>query len=89
MSKTISLQNQTGLPPWALTDLLVIGRQFHCHVNIRAGKLVIDGKKLLEVISLRRCDLSRVEVYLRGDDEQQALDQIVNSAVSRFIAKRQ
>ncbi len=87
MSKKITLQNQPGLPPWALADLVRIARKFHCRINLHDDEITIDGKKLLEVISLIRPDLSRLVVSLKGKDEKQALASILNSQTGRFIAQ--
>lgn len=87
MAVKILLQNLTGLPPWALTDLLLIVRQFHCPVSIHNGEITIDGKKLLEVISVIHPELSKVLVDLYGEDEEEAVDYIRRSRVGRFIAK--
>ncbi len=87
MSKKITLQKNPGLPPWALTDLLRIARKFHCHIKIRDDEITIDGKKLLEVVSLIRPDLSRVVVSLKGSDEKAALESIRNSSMGRFITR--
>jgi phosphotransferase system HPr-like phosphotransfer protein len=88
MSKKISLQNKSGLPPWALTDLLHIARQFHCHVSIHNGEIMIDVKKLLEVLSLIRANVSKVEVNLQGDDEEEAFKSIEDSQVGRFVLQK-
>ncbi len=87
MSKKITLQNNPGIPSWALTDLVRIARQFHCHISLHDDEIRIDGKKLLEVIALlRRPDLRRVEVGLRGHDEEEAYRSIRESDMGRFIA---
>ena len=86
MSIKVSIQNPSGLPPWALTELLLIASRFHCHVSIRDGEIMIDGKSLIEVISMTRSRLPRVEVQLRGEDEEEALDCIRDSRVGQYIA---
>ncbi len=88
MSKKITLQNQPGLPPWALTDLLRIARKFQCHIKLHDDEITIDGKKLLEVVSLIRPDLSRLIVSLKGSDEKEALESILKSNMGRFITQR-
>jgi len=87
MSKKITLQNKPGLPGWALTDLVYIAREFHCHISLHDDEIKIDGKKLLEVLSLIRPDLSRVEVGFQGTDEEEAVRAVRNSGLGRFIAQ--
>lgn len=87
MSIKISIQNKPGLPPWALTNLLLIVRQFHCHASFRNGEITVDGKKLLQVVSLIKAELPKLEVNLSGDDEAEALDYIRHSQVGRFITE--
>lgn len=87
MSIKILLQNKPGLPPWALADLLLIVRQFHCRATLHNGEILIDGKKWLEVASIAKPDLTRVEVGLNGEDEDEALDTIRQSKIGRFIAQ--
>jgi phosphotransferase system HPr-like phosphotransfer protein len=89
VSVKILLENISGLPPWALTDLLLIVRQFHCRVSIHNGEITIDGKKMLEVISVIHPELAKVEVNLHGEDEEEAVDYIRNSRVGRFITQSQ
>ncbi len=86
MSKKVTLQNKPGLPGWALTDLVYIAREFHCHISIHDDEIKIDGKKLLEVLSLVRPDLSKVEVGFHGVDEAEAEKTIRDSSLGRFIA---
>jgi phosphotransferase system HPr-like phosphotransfer protein len=88
MSKKITLQNQPGLPPWALTQLLLLIRPFRCQVQIHDGRVNIDGKKLLEVFSVIRSDLASVEVQLQGMDEEDALQSILNSKLGRFVGRQ-
>ncbi len=87
MSKKITLQNKPGLPAWALTDIVRIAREVHCHISIHDDEIKIDGKKLLEVLSRIRPDLWRVEVGLDGIDEEEALKSIRDSSISRFITQ--
>jgi phosphotransferase system HPr-like phosphotransfer protein len=88
MAVKILLQNLTGLPPWALTDLLLIVRQFNCRVSIHNGEIAIDGKKMLEVISVIHPELAKVEVSFQGEDEDEAVDYIRHSRVGRFMEKK-
>jgi phosphotransferase system HPr (HPr) family protein len=88
MSKKISIQNKPGLPGWALTDLLLVARRFHCHITLHDDEITIDGKKLLEVISLIRPNLSSLVVMLKGNDEEEALEAILNSGMGRFATRR-
>lgn len=88
MSKKITIQNKPELPPWALTDLVLISRKFHCHINIHNNEITIDAKKMLEVISLVGPDLSRIEIRLNGKDEKEAFKSILNSNMGRFILRR-
>jgi phosphotransferase system HPr (HPr) family protein len=87
MSKKITLHNEPGLPVWALTDLVNIAREFHCHISLHDDEIKIDGKKLLQVISLIRPDLSKVEVGFQGIDEEEAVKAIRDSNLGRFIAQ--
>jgi phosphotransferase system HPr-like phosphotransfer protein len=87
MSKKITLHFKPALPVWALTDLLYMAREFHCHISLHDDEIQVDGKKLLEVLSLVRPDLSRVEVGFQGIDEEEAVKAIRDSSLGRFIAQ--
>ncbi len=89
MSVKVLIQNESGLPSWALRELLLIVRQFRCHASLLSGETVIDGKKMLQVISVIKTGLSKVELRLEGEDEGKALACILHSKMGRFISKDQ
>ncbi len=78
MSLKIFLFKKTDLPPWTWIDLLKLARQFECKISFQKGKLMVDAKKLLGVISLSRASGKRIEINIEGKDEKEALNALKN-----------
>lgn len=78
---------KTDLAPWAWVDLLKLARQFDCRITFRKGELVVDAKKLLEIISLSRANGKRIEINIDGKDEKEAMDALKQYSEKMFFRK--
>ncbi len=78
-SKSIIMENETGLHARPANELVSFIKEIECSVEIEneAGKKV-KGSSLLKVLSLGVKKGSKITIYCDGKDEEATLEKIVD-----------
>ena len=78
VTKQVVIKNPTGLYARPAAQLVELCKTFKSAVSLQAGERKCDAKSIFSV--LRSCIKlgETVDVFVEGEDEQEALDQIVD-----------
>jgi len=87
LRKTITINNKLGLHTQASMQWIKIARCFISDISLKCNGKQVDGKSILEVISLTARQGSPVEVTLKGEDEAAALTVLERLVTDRFGEK--
>lgn len=81
----ITIINKLGLHARAAAKFVGVAGRFACHVKIgRTPESLVDGKSIMAVMMLAAGKGTPVHLKTDGDDEQAALDAIVELINNRF-----
>lgn len=82
--RKITLINELGLHARAAAKLVHLASSYSCSVTVGHGGREVDAKSILGLLLLAAPVESEILVRCEGDDEEQALNAIVELVSSRF-----
>ncbi|MEM6453825.1 MAG: HPr family phosphocarrier protein [Acidobacteriota bacterium] len=82
--RDVDIVNRLGLHARAAAKLVQVASGFQADVILEKDGQEADAKSILNVLLLAAAQGSRVGVTCDGDDEQQALEAVVDLIDSRF-----
>ena len=80
----IILQNETGLHARPAGELVKLASTFNCDVNITANGRTVNAKSILAIMSLGIKENTEIEIECNGEDEDTAMNEIVNAFNNKF-----
>ena len=80
----IILQNETGLHARPAGELVKLASTFKCNVNITANERTVNAKSILAIMSLGIKENTEIEIECNGEDEDTAMNEIVNAFNNKF-----
>lgn len=86
LETTAEIINKAGLHARAAAKLVALTSTYNCRIRIGQDKLV-DGKSILSLMMLAAVKGTTVKIVAEGEDEQIALDAIVELINNRFDEK--
>ena len=75
----VNLQNGLHLVP--SSQIVKLAQRFTCEVRLRKGDRVVDGKSVLDLITLAAEHGEELQVEVRGNDAAEALNASERAAV--------
>lgn len=76
-SKSIVIQNKTGLHARPANKFVNIAKDFKSHITIKKGEKSGDAKSMLNVLAMCISMGSTVELTAEGADEQDAVETLI------------
>jgi len=84
IEQTIKIQNKLGLHARAAAKLVSHASRFSSLVEITKGDQTVNGKSIMGVMMLAASIGTSLLLRIKGDDEQAAMDDIVELINNRF-----
>ena len=63
----------SAFPSYSLVDIALVAHQFKSRISIRKGRLVVDAKSFIEMVSLLHAKSGPLEITAEGEDAFQAV----------------
>lgn len=84
INTTITVPNKAGLHARAAAKFVATTSAFQSRVELGNGDKTVDGKSILSLMLLAAPQGSELNLLLDGDDEQDALQAILDLIKQRF-----
>lgn len=82
--ETIILQNETGLHARPAGELVKLASTFKSDVNLTANGRTVNAKSILAIMSLGIKASTEIEIECNGEDEEEAMNKIVEAFNNKF-----
>jgi len=73
----VEIVNRLGLHARAAAKLVTVASAYKSNVQLQRGKRSVNGKSIMGVMMLAAGKGSSIEIMVEGDDEEDALAEIV------------
>ena len=80
----IVLQNETGLHARPAGELVKIASTFKSNINLTANGKTVNAKSILAIMSLGIKSNTEIEIECDGEDENIAIEKIVEGFNNKF-----
>ena len=80
----ITIKNETGLHARPASELVKLASTFKCEVFVTAGEKRVNAKSILAIMSAGVKANTEVEVECDGEDEDIAMDKILEAINNKF-----
>lgn len=80
----IILQNETGLHARPAGELVKLASTFKSHINLTANGKTVNAKSILAIMSLGIKSNTEIEIECNGEDEEIAIEKIVEGINNKF-----
>ena len=84
VNKEIEIINKLGLHARAAAKLVSLASKFTSEVQLRKNNQEVNAKSIMGVMMLAASQGTRLELFVSGEDEQEALDAIIELINDRF-----
>lgn len=84
IEKNVTIINKLGLHARAAAKLIGTTSQFGCDIRINKSGRVVDAKSIMAVMMLAASKGTELILTTEGDDEQLAMDAVLNLINNRF-----
>lgn len=84
MEKTVKILNQSGLHARPAAIFVKTASQFKSEVNIKFNDKVLNGKSIMNILSLGLVGEDEIKIITSGPDEKEAITTLVNLIESKF-----
>ena len=84
IKQSLTIQNKLGLHTRAAAKLVDIAKKFESQVELTYRDRTVDSKSIMGVITLGAQKDDVVDVYIDGNDEQEALTAIQTLVNNKF-----
>jgi len=83
-SQKVLLTNKAGLHARAATAFVLEARKFASTIEVQLDGRVVDGKSVMEMLTLAAESGTEIEICAKGPDARHALDALVALVKRRF-----
>lgn len=80
----VILQNETGLHARPAGELAKLASTFNCNINLNVNGKTVSAKSILGIMSLGIKASTEIEIECDGEDEETAMNEIVNAFNNKF-----
>lgn len=84
VNKEIEIINKLGLHARAAAKLVSLASKFTSEVQLQKNNQEVNAKSIMGVMMLAASQGTRLELFVSGEDEQEALDAIIELINDRF-----
>ncbi len=84
ITQSVTVVNALGLHARAAARFVHRAGQFTCKIRVTRGAQTVDGKSILGLLLLAAARGTVLDITADGDDEQQAMDALVDLAARGF-----
>ena len=84
VSKDVTITNKLGLHARPAAMLVKTASKYSSHILFRKGNLEVNGKSIMGVMMLAAEQGSKITVIVDGDDEREALKELVRIFEAKF-----
>jgi len=84
LERDLTLQNETGLHLRAAGKLAEAAGRFKSEISVGNGSRFVDGKSIVDLLTLGAVPGSAITVRVRGDDAQEALEALRKLIADNF-----
>ncbi len=85
LSRTVTIQNEQGLHARPADLFVRTAMQFEAKVEVVKGSLRVDGKSILDVLTLGATQNTELTLEATGSDAEAVLDALAELVESKFI----
>lgn len=87
LKKKVVIRNKLGLHARAAVKFVNLANRFRSSVKIEKDGNEIDGKSILGILTLAAVQGTQITIKVSGDDEQNALEDLVGLINDKFQEK--
>jgi phosphocarrier protein len=87
LKKKVLIRNKLGLHARAAVKFVNLANRFRSSVKIEKDGNEIDGKSILGILTLAAVQGSQITLKVSGDDEEKALEALVELIDNKFQEK--
>lgn len=80
----VIIKNETGLHARPASELVKLANKFKCNINIEGNGKNANAKSILAIMSLGVRANTEIEVQCDGEDEEMAINEIVEAVNNKF-----
>jgi len=84
LSREIEILNELGLHARPAAMFVKLANEFNCDIMVEKGSEQVNGKSIMGIMMLAAGKGSVIKVVARGEDAQEALDDIEKLIQSKF-----
>lgn len=84
VSREIEILNELGLHARPAAMFVKLANEFNCDIMVEKGSEQVNGKSIMGIMMLAAGKGSVIKVAARGEDAQEALDDIEKLIQSKF-----
>ena len=84
LSKTITLENETGLHARPATELAKIAMKYPCDIQLIANGKTVNAKSPLMIMAAGIKQKTDIEIQCVGEKEEEAMQEIVEAFKNNF-----
>lgn len=84
LQRKILINNKLGLHARASAKFVALAGHFSCQVDLFKGEQKVNGKSIMGVMTLAASKGTELELVTVGDDEQQAMQELITLVNNRF-----
>ena len=84
INETTTIVNKLGLHARAAAKFVTTASLYQSDIQIRKNKQTVNGKSIMGVMMLAAAKGSEVELIINGDDEQPAMQALLELIENRF-----
>lgn len=83
-SKNVTIINKLGLHARAAAKFVSLASQFESEIMVKRGERSVNGKSIMGVMLLAASKGTELEIIATGEDEQQALQSLLELINDKF-----
>lgn len=83
--KTVKLKNEDGLHARAAALFVRTANRFDSEITLQAHNEKVNGKSIIGIMSLGAFSGEDIEISATGEDEKEAVDNLVKLVENNFI----
>ena len=84
LSKTFTLESETGLHARPATELAKIAMKYPCDIKLIANGKTVDAKSPLMIMSAGIKQRTEIEIKCNGEKEEEAINEIEEAFKNNF-----
>jgi phosphocarrier protein HPr len=85
-TREVVVRLENGLHLGPSSQIVQLAQRFKCEVLIRKGERTVDGKSMLDLLTLAAEHGTILELQVQGDDAAQALEAIASLFERNFVS---